>query len=121
MITAEEETYYFTYDKAGRRRSIQDELGTETYAYNAMDLLCLVTDGLGNTEKYYYNLVYDLEKIVRPNACQQKGGKEAGEKYEYDAFHRRLCHINALGDVYVTQRDLEGNVKNEIHHNSYHK
>ncbi len=121
VITAEEETYYFTYDKAGRRRSIQDELGTETYAYNAMDLLCLVTDGLGNTEKYYYNLVYDLEKIVRPNACQQKGGKEAGEKYEYDAFHRRLCHINALGDVYVTQRDLEGNVKKEIHPNSYQK
>ncbi len=121
IINAEGEVYEAFYDRAGRRIESRTELGSTKYGYNHLDFVCLVTDALGNTKKYLYNKVYDLEKVVYPNQYRQGGGKELAERYEYDAFHNQIYRIDELETVYATPRDLEGNIQKMIHPNSYDK
>ena len=114
MTTAEGITVRFTYDAAGRCMSVEDGLGRTEYAYNQMDHMTRETDALGNTTKYFYDMLCNVIKVVRPNQYDDKTGDGAGTRYVYDAMDEVTQWTDPLGNVYATLRDLEENVIKEI-------
>ncbi|MDE5825365.1 MAG: hypothetical protein K2H91_11885, partial [Lachnospiraceae bacterium] len=112
-------TVRFTYDAAGRCMSVTDKMGTTEYAYNQMDHMTRETDPLGNTTKYFYDMLCNITKIVRPNQYDDKTGDGAGIRYVYDAMDEVIQWTDPLGNVYATPRDLEENVIREINPNCY--
>ena len=119
VTSAEGITVRFTYDAAGRCMSVEDGLGTKEYAYNQMDHMTRETDALGNTTKYFYDMLCNITKIVRPNQYDDKTGDGAGIRYVYDAMDEVTQWTDPLGNVYATPRDLEENVIKEINPNCY--
>ena len=116
--TPEGETFKYSFDGAGRRMTISSALGTVRLGYNNMDFLCLCVDSMGNTQKYVYDLVFNLKKVVLPNNFFPKGA-ELGTEYEYDPFHNLIRSTDELGHVLATLRDGEGNIVKEINPNTY--
>jgi len=119
VTTAEGITVRFTYDAAGRCMSVTDGMGTTEYAYNQMDHMTREVDPLGNTTKYFYDMLCNVTKIVRPNQYDDKTGDGVGNKYVYDAMDEVVQWTDPLGNVYATPRDLEENVIKEINPNCY--
>ena len=119
VTTAEGITIRFTYDAAGRCMSVTDGLGTTEYAYNQMDHITREVDPLGNTTKYFYDMLCNITKVVLPNQYDDKTGDGAGTRYVYDAMDEVVQWTDPLGNVYATPRDLEENVIKEISPNSY--
>ena len=58
--------------------SVTDGLGTTEYAYNQMDHMTREVDALGTTTRYFYDMLYNITKIVRPNQYDDKTGDGAG-------------------------------------------
>ena len=119
VTTAEGITIRFTYDAAGRCMSVTDEMGTTEYAYNPMDHVAREADPLGNTTKYFYDMLCNVTKVVRPNQYDDRTGDGAGTRYVYDAMDEVVQWADPLGNVYATPRDLEENVIKEINPNCY--
>ena len=119
VTSAEGITVRFTYDAAGRCMSVEDGLGRTEYAYNRMDHMTRETDALGNTTKYFYDMLCNVIKVVRPNQYDDKTGDGAGIRYVYDAMDEVTQWTDPLGNVYATPRDLEENVIKEINPNCY--
>ncbi len=119
VTTAEGITIRFTYDAAGRCMSVTDGLGTTEYAYNQMDHITREVDPLGNTTKYFYDMLCNITKVVLPNQYDDKTGDGAGTRYVYDAMDEVVQWTDPLGNVYATPRDLEENVIKEINPNCY--
>lgn len=119
IVTAEGSKVWYSYDEAGRCMSVTDEMGRTTYAYNSMDYTAWEIDALGNTTKYFYDMLCNITKVVLPNQYDEKTGNGAGTRYIYDAMDEVIQQIDPLGNVYATQRDLEENVLKEIHPNCY--
>ena len=119
VTTAEGITIRFTYDAAGRCMSVTDGFGKTEYAYNQMDHITREVDPLGNTTKYFYDMLCNITKIVLPNQYDDKTGDGIGTRYLYDAMDEVVQWIDPLGAVYATPRDLEENVIKEINPNSY--
>ncbi len=67
VTTAEGITVHFIYDAVGRCMSVTDEMGTTEYAYNPMDRVTREADPLGNTTEYFYDMLCNVIKVVRPN------------------------------------------------------
>ena len=116
---AEAETFNYSYDKAGRNMSIQGELGTVRYGYNAMDYQTHVIDALGNVTKYSYDFLNNLKKIVLPNEYNSKTDNGEGISYEYDDMDHRISITDALGNVTAFHRDTEGRMLKEVNPNTY--
>ena len=119
FVTAEGSKVRYSYDEAGRCMSVTDEMGQTTYAYNSMDYAAWEIDALGNTTKYFYDMLCNITKVVLPNQYDEKTGNGAGTRYIYDAMDEIIQQIDPLGNVYITQRDLEENVLKEVHPNCY--
>ncbi|BCJ42480.1 hypothetical protein GCM10010168_07780 [Actinoplanes ianthinogenes] len=56
----------FTYDAAGRRRTMTDGTGTTTYAYDAFGRLTATTDGAGNRVGLTYDAAGQLTGVTYP-------------------------------------------------------
>ena len=121
VTTAEGITIRFTYDRAGRCMSVTDGLGRTEYAYNQMDHITREVDPLGNTTKYFYDMLCNITKVVLPNQYDDKTGDGAGTRYLYDAMDEVIQWTDPLGNVYATPRDLEENVIKEINPNCYNE
>ena len=121
VTTAEGNTIRFTYDGAGRCMSVTDGLGRTEYAYNQMDHITREVDPLGNTTKYFYDMLCNITKVVLPNQYDDKTRDGAGTRYLYDAMDEVIQWTDPLGNVYATPRDLEENVIKEINPNCYNE
>jgi len=118
ITTPQEDTFRYTYDRAGRCMEVQDAQGTTSYAYNHMDCITMTVNPLGEVTRYYYDALCNLTKVVRPNQAGE-GGTQAGTRYIYDAMDALVMTVDPLGNVRSTPRDIEGNVIKEIHPNAY--
>ena len=100
VTTGEGITIRFTYDAAGRCMSVTDGFGKTEYAYNQMDHITREVDPLGNTTKYFYDMLCNITKIVLPNQYDDKIGDGIGIRYLYDAMDEVVQWIDPLGAVY---------------------
>ena len=120
FTTAEGAVFQYTYDEAGRCMSVTNELGRTEYAYNHMDYRTMVVDPLGNTTKYFFDMLCNITKIIQPNHYDKKVGDGVGTRFIYDALDEQIQRIDPLGNVYAILRDLEENIAKEINPNCYH-
>ncbi len=110
--------YRYVYDEAGRCMRVVTEEGDTQYAYNEMDCCTEVTNPLGETTRYYFDRLCNLIKVVLPNQTGP-GGKGLGTVYTYDAYDQVIRKTDALGNVFATPRDNDGNIIKEIHPETY--
>ncbi len=86
-----------------------------------MDYIIREVDPLGNTTKYFYDMLRNITKVVLPNQYDDKTGDEAGTRYLYDAMDEVIQWTDPLGTIYAIPRDLEENVIKEINSNCYNE
>ena len=102
-----------TYDHAGNRIGVTDELGRLTdYHYDALDRLISVTlpavaDPNGAPEPTTTRLDYDAAGNLR-DVTDELGHVT---EYRYDGANRRTVVVNAKGEPTTMAYDLAGNVK----------
>ena len=111
-------TFRYLYDMAGRCMEVSGEQGTTRYAYNDLDYCTAVTNPAGETTKYYFDLLCNLTKTVLPNQAGPQGSN-LGPVYEYDTYDKVIKTTDALGNVFATPRDIDGNIIKEIHPETY--
>ena len=71
VLTAEGDTYTYTYDKAGRQTGITTDYGTVRKYYSETGEVSMVTDALGNTTRYFLDATGNILKKIKPNQCEK--------------------------------------------------
>ena len=119
VVTPEQNAINYQYDKAGRNMCIANAYGKVAFAYNHMNYRTMIIDDEGNTTKYYYDKLGNLEKEILPNALACETGLEVSTSYFYNELDRLIRTKDPLGNIFALKRNTEGKVTKEIHPSTY--
>ena len=101
--------YFYGYDEAGRKRSMETEGGSEQYSYNSLHHVTTVIDGEGKETHAEYD---NLGSLLRHYNHRQwkKSRNGGGYTYKYDYLDRLIEVKDPLGRIKRLVRNGQGSV-----------
>lgn len=112
-------SFDYSYDAAGRCMSITGEMGMVQFGYTNLNLQSMRIDALGNTTKYFYDMLGNLTKVVLPNQYNGQIGDGIGFQYSYDAMDHQVLSIDPVGNIVATPYNKQGKLAKQINPNTY--
>lgn len=119
VVMPEGTTFDYSYDAAGRCMSITGEMGMVQFGYTNLNLQSMRIDALGNTTKYFYDMLGNLTKVVLPNQYNGQIGDGIGFQYSYDAMDHQVLSIDPVGNIVATPYNKQGKLSKQINPNTY--
>ena len=119
VVMPEGTTFAYSYDAAGRCMSITGEMGMVQFGYTNLNLQSMRIDALGNTTKYFYDMLGNLTKVVLPNQYNSQIGDGIGVQYSYDAMDHQILSIDPVGNIVATPYNKQGKLSKQINPNTY--
>ena len=116
FITPKGEETGYTYDRVGRRMSIENAYGMVELSYNSRNFVTSRTDGEGYTSHTIYDRMGNMQAYYSPIQWETQG---KGYEYKYDYLERVIDTITPLRSHERVFRSFDGDITREIHPVSY--